>query len=190
MVELRSLNDGVEEVDINLLRPHPKNPNRGDVVALRESIEVGGWWGYIIAQRSTGYILAGEHRWLAMRASGARTIPVAWVEVDDQHAERILLADNQIARRGQYDDKALLDLLESVASLEGTGFIEDDFLALQSQFGSDDENQEETVVEGDGFHEQDRPSPNRPEKFKTYDDDQQEDYCCPKCGFEWSGNTR
>ena len=44
------------------LRPHPRNPRRGDVDAIEESIAENGFYGCVVAQRSTGYILAGNHR--------------------------------------------------------------------------------------------------------------------------------
>ena len=66
------LADGYEldpAVPLGDLRPHPKNPNQGDVGAIVESIETVGFYGTVTAQkprngRKHGRILAGEHRYV------------------------------------------------------------------------------------------------------------------------------
>lgn len=55
----------IEMVPGNELRKHPSNPRQGNLEAIKESIAVNGWHGVVVAQRSTGYILAGNHRWEA-----------------------------------------------------------------------------------------------------------------------------
>lgn len=56
------------------LKPHPRNPRQGDVGAIYQSIEANGFYGAIVAQRSTGYILAGNHRYKAAAEAGAKII--------------------------------------------------------------------------------------------------------------------
>ena len=55
----------VELVPAHLLQKHPANPRQGNLEAIKESIAVNGWHGTIVAQRGSGYILAGNHRWEA-----------------------------------------------------------------------------------------------------------------------------
>lgn len=131
-----------EAVPLADLRPHPKNPNQGDVGAIAESIETVGFYGVVVAQkpngsRKTGRILAGEHRWRAAKADGAEAIPVCWVDVDDDEAERIMVGDNRIARLAAIDREAQVTVLEAMAlsdrGLAGTGFDGDDldhFIAM------------------------------------------------------------
>ena len=57
-------------VSIRKLKQHPKNPRRGNVKAIRASIDVHGFYGAIVAQRSTGHILAGNHRCIAAKRTG------------------------------------------------------------------------------------------------------------------------
>lgn len=115
---------------LEAVRRHPHNPRRGSVPAIRESISANGWYGAVIAQRSTGYILAGNHRYEAARLEGAEQIPVLWLDVDDEAARRILVADNRTNDLAGYDDDRLKDLLEQVLaddhSLRGTGYTDDD----------------------------------------------------------------
>ncbi len=44
---------------------HPKNPRKGNVDLIIESIEENGFYGALIVQKSTGYILTGNHRFVA-----------------------------------------------------------------------------------------------------------------------------
>jgi ParB-like chromosome segregation protein Spo0J len=62
-------------VDLADLRTHPRNVNHGDLGAILESIDANGFYGAIVAQRSTGYILAGNHRYMALREQNAAMVP-------------------------------------------------------------------------------------------------------------------
>lgn len=111
-----------ELVEVDKLKPHPANPRRGNVPKIRESIQRNGFFGALVAQRSTGYVLVGNHRLEAAKLEGVRRVPVLWKLVDDEEAKAILLADNRTSDIAGYDEQALADLLESMGSLEGTGF--------------------------------------------------------------------
>src|SRR5262245_33957081 len=41
---------------------HPENKRRGDVERIVESIRVNGWFGEVGIQRSSGYLIRGNHR--------------------------------------------------------------------------------------------------------------------------------
>jgi ParB-like chromosome segregation protein Spo0J len=116
----------IEHEPIDNVSPHPENANNGDIQALDESIDVTGFYAPIIVQASTGYILAGNHRWEVMKARHEETIPVVYLDVDEIEAKRIMVADNRITRLGQDDPAVLLQLLEEIAAtdngLVGTGF--------------------------------------------------------------------
>lgn len=108
--------------DEDIIKPHPENPNRGDDSVVEESIDVNGWYGAITCQKSTGYILAGHTRWRTAIKKGAIEIPVIWKDVDDETALKIMLADNQTARRAEMDEAKLEELLAGLPTLDGTGF--------------------------------------------------------------------
>jgi len=144
------INETIEQVPIGDLQPHPRNPRRGDVGAIQASIGHHGFYGTVVAQRSTGRILAGNHRWLAAKAAGLTEVPVAWVDVDDEQAERILLVDNRANDLASYDDEALLELLRELQAtddgLAGTGFDDaamDALLAEAAGAPSEDEDSAE-----------------------------------------------
>lgn len=139
--------------DHDPLKEHPQNPNIGDDDVVDESVETNGWYGAIIAQKTTGYILAGNTRYRVAKRNGAAEIPVIWKDVDDEAALRILLVDNQSARRAEMDEEKLTLLLEGLDSLTGTGF--DDVLhplerAIEEEReGSDDEGPLAIPPDGD-----------------------------------------
>lgn len=111
-----------ELVPVDEIEEHPNNPRRGDVDAIGESIDVNGWYGAVVAQKGTGYILAGNHRYRVAKKKGATEIPVIWLDVDDVEAIRILLADNRTAELGHTDEGALQELLSGLKTLDGTGY--------------------------------------------------------------------
>lgn len=115
------------------IKPHPMNPRMGDLEAIGQSIDVNGFYGAVVVSKRTGHILAGNHRYMAARAAGAESVPVAWVDVDEVGEQRILAADNRTSDLGGYDDAALAVLLESVAAdggLLGTGYSDGDLSEL------------------------------------------------------------
>jgi hypothetical protein len=134
------------------LTPHPENPRQADVGAIHTSIERNGFYGAIIVQLSTGYVLAGNHRLLALRQQGAAKVPIIEVDVDDETATRIMLADNRTNDLASYDNDLLSSLLQTIAqespeALLGTGYDGDDLDDLLASLQeSDGPNADGNVV--------------------------------------------
>jgi DNA modification methylase len=128
-------------VDLDRLATHPRNPRRGNIGRLEQLIDANGFHGALLCQRSTGFILAGNHRMLAARARGLTELPVLWVDVDDGEALRILLGDNRASDDAAYDDETLAALLSELeatdAGLTGTGYTDADLEALLNRIGAD-----------------------------------------------------
>lgn len=112
------------------LKPHPDNPREGDVGAIHQSIEATGFYGALVVQKSTGHVLAGNHRLQAALHAGAKTLPVIEVDCDDETARRIMLADNRTSDLATYDTDALIASLTALGDLDGTGYDGDDLDAL------------------------------------------------------------
>lgn len=104
----------IDQVAVSSLQPHPRNPRQGDVGAISESLKAHGQYRPIVAQRSTGYILAGNHTHKAAQALGWSEIAVTYLDVSDDQAVRIMLADNRTNDLATYDDAALADLLREL----------------------------------------------------------------------------
>lgn len=120
------LESSYELVALERLQPHPRNPRRGDVEAIAKSVEHNGFYGAVVAQRSTGYVLAGNHRLEGAKAAGHAEVPCIWVDVDDDQALRILLVDNRTSDQSVYDEETLIAQLKELkatdAGLVGSGF--------------------------------------------------------------------
>lgn len=108
-----------ELVGVEAIKPHPRNPRRGDVEAIMASITANGWHGAVTVQRSSGYVIAGNSRLRAAKALGMKQVPVIWRDVDDATAERLLVADNRATDLGYFDEEALSELVLSTDDLAG-----------------------------------------------------------------------
>jgi hypothetical protein len=132
---IRVWNDrGVEDVPVSEIAEHPDNVNLGNVESIKESIRVNGFYAPLLVQASTGYILVGNHRFRAARELGLVTIPAIFMDVEDEQAMRIMLADNRTARLGHDDltalEAALTQLAESEKGLLGSGYTHLDLSKL------------------------------------------------------------
>jgi hypothetical protein len=114
------------DIPLKLLHEHPDNPNLGDVEAIAESLDQHGFYGAVIVQRSTGAIVAGNHRFRSALRKGAATLPGFWLDIDDDEAARILAVDNRTTHLATFDEAKLVALLTSAAEtprgLAGTGY--------------------------------------------------------------------
>lgn len=122
-------------VPIGDVKPHPQNPRRGNVDLIKTSLEQHGQYRPIVAQRSTGHIVAGNHTWHAAKALKWASVAVTWLDVDDETALRVLIADNRTSDLATYNNDALVNLLKSLPSLDGTGFDRYDLDVLENVFG-------------------------------------------------------
>jgi DNA modification methylase len=117
-------------VPIESLRSYGRNPRRGDLGAIRRSLEANGQYRPLVVNKRTGEVLAGNHTWQAALDLGWTEIAVTYVDVDDEQAARIVLVDNRTNDLAGYDDGELAALLESLDDLDGTGFAQDDLDTL------------------------------------------------------------
>ncbi|GAA4626955.1 hypothetical protein GCM10023196_037280 [Actinoallomurus vinaceus] len=128
-----------EVVPLDGLKQHPENPNEGDVGAISESIEENDFYGAVIMQKSTGYVLAGNHRFRAAAAAGLAELPAIVVDVTDEQARKILVADNRIGKLASWNEPELAGLLSDILAesgdLAGTGYDNDDLDDLLRRTG-------------------------------------------------------
>lgn len=128
---MESLLKRVERVSLKEIRAYPDNPRIGDIAALRESLKANKQFNPLVVQRSTGYILSGNHTYAAAKSLGWEEIDVTYIDVDDSAAKRIVLASNRIADLGGYNEAMLANLLqdllvEDASLLDGTGYTENE----------------------------------------------------------------
>lgn len=150
----------VETVAIDSLKPYPGNARRGDLSIIRESLREHGQFRTIVVQKSTRYVLAGNHTWMAAKEEGWSNINVEWADVDDNKAKKIVLVDNRANDVAGYDIPSLADLLQSVDSLDGTGFNDEALAQVMAALDN-------TVVLPDAAEE----TPSEPKVPKTVEGD-------------------
>lgn len=122
-----------EQVSITDLRPHPANPRNGDVETIMDSLRVNDQYRPIVTARD-GTILAGNHTYAAAMELGWQTLAVVRLDLDpgSKEARRIMLADNRTSDLGRYDDALLLELLDNLDTLDGTGYDPHDLDVLRA----------------------------------------------------------
>lgn len=124
---MSSLLSSVETVPLTALTTYPGNPRRGNIAAISESLAENQQFAPLVVQKSTGYVLSGNHTFAAASDLGWDTIAVVYVDVDDARAKKIVLAANRTADLARYDDEALTALLESLGGdFTGTGYSAED----------------------------------------------------------------
>lgn len=137
---MASLLSAIEPVYIASLRYHPENARKGNIDAIAKSLCANGQFSPVVVQRSTNYILAGNHTVKAAIQLGWSTVDAVYVNVDDQAAKKILIAANRTADLSSYDNDRLIDLLESLdGDLDGTGYNEVDLDILRDLEGEEPE---------------------------------------------------
>lgn len=136
------INEETTRVPVGDLSRHPRNPRLGDLDAIKESMRENGFYGSVLVQRSTNQIIVGNHRFEAARQLGMEDIPVTYVDVDDQRAERIALADNRANDLATYDYERLTEYLQTLNAsddgLDGTLWTNRDLENLVSTADVDD----------------------------------------------------
>lgn len=118
-------------VPIDTLLPHPDNPREHDEDVIRESLILNGQYGPVVVQRSTNRILAGNGTYAAAMSLGWTHLAAVFLDVDDEQALRVLLADNRINEAGGNDPEQLLALLKQLdGEFGGSGYVTTDFAEM------------------------------------------------------------
>jgi site-specific DNA-methyltransferase (adenine-specific) len=135
--QLRALVVPIDSVEL-----HPRNPRLGDVAAVAASLARFRQVKPIVVQRSTGYVIAGNHVLRAALSLGWTEIAANVEDLDDAEAIALMLADNRTADLGGYDDTLLAAILaeqQAEDNLAATGYDADAVAALLAQAGIIDE---------------------------------------------------
>ncbi len=149
------------KVNIDNLRPHPRNPRihpESAIERLSKSIQEFGWTNPVLVSED-GFILAGHARVKAAELAGIEEVPVIYLPLNGDKADAYLIADNKLQEETEWDMPTLKDLLGDLDTgafdIELTGFELDELEDLMTQAPPE-------VVEEKGAAN-----------------------ACPKCGYEW-----
>lgn len=115
-----SAESAAEWVPIERLKPWAENPRRNDgepVDRVAASIKRLGFGAPIVA-RKNGEIIAGHTRWKAAQLLGLDRVPVRFLDLDPADARMMALADNRLGEVAEWDDAALMKLLDEMTLSE------------------------------------------------------------------------
>lgn len=112
---------------IGKLTPHPRNYREhpeDQLEHIQQSIREHGFYRNVVTARDFT-ILAGHGVVEASRRLGLEKVPVIRLELgpEDPQALKILAGDNELARLGMIDDRALSELLKSINETDPTGLL-------------------------------------------------------------------
>lgn len=133
-------------IQVGALNTFHRNPRKGDIDAIAGSLKANGQFKPIVVNRGThtgrpDEVLAGNHTLMAFRRLREQNpfdnswtmIQAHIVDVDDDMANRIVVADNRTFEMGEgTDGEVVLELLRDGTT--GTGYTDDDLDKLEAAF--------------------------------------------------------
>ncbi len=141
-------------VDPATLTPWSQNPRNNEeaIAKVARSIQRFGFASPIVARTADGRIIAGHTRHAAAMSLGLRDVPVRFLDIDEQKASALALADNRLGEIATWDDEGLAAILEGLAAedvdLDGLGWDKDELDGLLDSFGTvDPDGTEDDVPE-------------------------------------------
>jgi Domain of unknown function (DUF4417) len=180
-------------VPVDGLQVYYKNPRVGDVKEIAKSLHVNRQFKPIVVNIGThtgrdNEILAGNHTYLAARedvtwqANGVTyekqpwtNIYASFVDVDEDAARRINLADNATADKGSYDDQMLAELLSQIPDVSGTGYSMEEAESIIDQYKVDDDDVEDFYDTSDIDEVEEGEKPKAFEDTSLGDEEEAED---------------
>ena len=133
-----------EKIDVAHLQRYYKNPRVGNVDEIAKSLHTNGQFKAIVVNMGTKTgrkyeVLAGNHTFLGAKKvldwqqDGRHMHKDAWtqvlasfVDVTNEEAARIVLADNKTSDQGTYNDQMLAELFAQLPSTVGTGYTQEE----------------------------------------------------------------
>lgn len=146
------------KVSLRKLNHYYKNPRKGNVEKVAESLKSNGQFKPIVVNVGThtgrpNEVLAGNHTLKAARSLRWTTLDVMWVDVTEEHARRIVLADNGSTDDATYDNNILAELIDAqkndVSTLVGTTYSDDTLGKLMVEIDLDRKNDIDSIAEVD-----------------------------------------
>jgi hypothetical protein len=139
------------EFPVSSLRLFARNPRKGNIGAIAASLEAHGQYRPVVANIGTytgrkHEVLAGNHTIQGFRLLATRhpedprwhRALVHWVDLDDDQAARVVLADNKTSEHGYYDADDLAGLITEVShDFDGLGYTAVELAKLTPDFSVD-----------------------------------------------------
>lgn len=131
------IHDEITLLPISEVTPHPKNAKKhpaSQIEKLCRIIALSGFDQPLVVDMNK-VIIKGEGRWKACQKLGFTEVPCIMLDVPEDIAQKIRLADNRVAEDGTYDLNLLLESLNQFKGkdLVDTGYNQDDLDKLLGQ---------------------------------------------------------
>ena len=142
-------------VDIKELKPWEKNPriNAAAVQKVETSIRRFGFAAPIVARKEDHMIIAGHTRWKAVHniteyMTGEKKVPVRFMDITREEAEKLALADNKLNEIAEWDDNLLKDILDDIDTDTALdlGWNTEELVKLLDQFTPDSDGPDEEAA--------------------------------------------
>lgn len=162
----RIIGEGFEDPEQLLANPlnfriHPKAQQDALAGVLNEV----GWVQRVIVNQRTQHVIDGHLRVSMAISQGETQVPVIYVDLTEAEEKLILSTIDPLSAMAVTDAAKLDELLREVNS--GEAGVQAMLAALAS---------DNNIIPA-------QP----PDDFGEYDEEIDTDYCCPKCGYKWSG---
>lgn len=152
------------------IQPYPLNPRThppAQIALLAAIFLKHGIDQPIVMRKEDGFVLKGHGRRLAAIAAGMDEFPVVWREgLSEDDARAMRIDDNQIALLAGWDRELIF---QEITALKTSGY------------------DISTLGFGDAQLVQFTTTPGPPATFPSFGEGIATDYCCPRCGYKWSG---
>ena len=100
---------------------NPKDHTAEHVEAIRASLDRFGWAAPLVANSRTGQLVAGHGRLLAALERRDEFVPVRWIDLSEDDAELLALADNRLNEIGGYREEKLAEILRRRSETDRDG---------------------------------------------------------------------
>lgn len=120
-------------VEIDDLKPNPKNPNQHpleQITLLAHIIQEQGWRAPVTVSTLSGFVVRGHGRLMAAKLAGCKQVPVDYQDYKNEAEELAdLVADNRLAELAEMDSEMLAEIFSeldlSELDLDLTGYDAD-----------------------------------------------------------------
>ena len=155
-----------EYLDPTDLKPWDRNPRNNEhvVAGVAASIKRFGFAAPIVARLENKRVIAGHTRLLAALSLGLDQVPVRLLDVTEEQATALALADNKLGELSYWNTPDLAAVIDDLGTeAAGLGWTQTEIDALLKEL-----------------------SPTPPE-FPEFGADIEVSWKCPKCSYTWSG---
>ena len=145
------MNEFVKDFDIDQLIPWAKNPRINDhaVDKVANSIKKFGFASPVLARKEDKVVIAGHTRIKAAKKLKMKKIPVRFLDISKEDAEKLALADNKLGEIADWDEVLLKDILLNFDLTDqlDLGWTKDELTSLldfeiqDNNFNDDNENE-------------------------------------------------